>query len=61
MISDERDASIRDLQRSLENAILDRNEWKRLAEGLYNYYYLQEGVSTSVREYKNKIGRSNEQ
>lgn len=55
-MTDERDASIRDLQNSLDRAALDRDEWRQIAKDLYDYYYLGTGVSKSVRAFEAKMG-----
>jgi predicted ribosome quality control (RQC) complex YloA/Tae2 family protein len=37
------------LQKSEEKA----EKWQAIAKGLYEYYYLSSGISTSVRDYEN--------
>lgn len=44
----------------LQRVEKDRDEWKQIAQELYNYYYLGTGVSKSVREYEIKAGLNNE-
>lgn len=57
-MSDERDASIRDLQNSLDRAALDRDEWRQIAKDLYDYYFLGTGISKCIKAYEIKAGTS---
>lgn len=57
-MSDERDASIRDLQNSLDRAASDRDEWRQIAKDLYDYYFLGTGISKCIKAYEIKAGIS---
>jgi predicted HTH transcriptional regulator len=51
---------LRHTERQIDNLKKDRDEWKQVAEELYNYYFLGTGISKCIKAYETKAGLNNE-
>lgn len=51
---------IRRLESTIESLTQERDNFKELAKGLYDYYYLNEGHSSIVGRYQATLGDSPE-
>lgn len=45
--------TVDELEVRLQKAEEKAEKWQAIAKGLYEYYYLSSGISTSVRDYEN--------